>query len=48
MSTKSTAQRIAEGVVPLTEAATAAPANSLILAHIWVAVIAFGSPQPWP
>jgi cytochrome c oxidase subunit 1 len=42
MSTKPTAQRIAEGAVPLTEAATAGPANRLILAHIWVAVIAFG------
>jgi cytochrome c oxidase subunit I len=42
MSTKSTAQRVAEGALSLTEAATAAPSNRLILAHIWVAVIAFG------
>src|SRR5262245_55245358 len=42
MSTKSTPQRIAEGAVPLPESATVAPANRLILAHIWVAVIAFG------
>jgi len=42
MSTKPTAQPVAEGAVLLTEAATAAPANRLILAHIWVAVIAFG------
>src|SRR5215471_5874587 len=42
MSTKLTSQGLAEGAEPLTQPETGGPANRLVLAHIWVAVIAFG------
>jgi cytochrome c oxidase subunit 1 len=42
MTAELTGRRLAEGAQPLADTSTRGPANRLILAHIWVAVIAFG------
>src|SRR5262250_706474 len=42
MAAELTGRRVAEGAQPLADTSTRGPANRLVLAHIWVAVIAFG------